>query len=54
MENLFWFFAVAVGPLLLIGAMIYATLRQRRLTRREKVIRDEKTAELYGQDRRKT
>lgn len=51
MADYLWFFAVGIAPFLVAAAIIYARLRQRRLTRREKDARDEKTRELY-EDRR--
>ncbi|MDF1609378.1 hypothetical protein PZ897_14430 [Hoeflea sp. YIM 152468] len=50
MENLLWFLVVAVGPLLLAAAMVYALLRKRRLSREEKIRRDKKTAELFTEE----
>lgn len=52
MENLLWFFAVAIGPFLLGAAIVFALMRQRRLSRGEKVAQNEKIAELYDEDRR--
>lgn len=51
MENLLWFFVVAVGPFLLAAAVIFALMRQRRLSRREKKVQNEKIADLYSDDR---
>jgi len=50
MEYGFWFLAVAVGPVVLAAAMIFG-MRQRRLSRGEKIRRDQKTAELYTEDK---
>ncbi len=50
MDFLFWGFVVAIGPLLLAAAMIYAGLRQRRLSPGEKRAQREKIAELYESD----
>lgn len=52
MENLLWFFAVAIGPFLLGAAIVYALMRQRPLSRREKAEQKESIAELYDDDRR--
>lgn len=45
-EN-FWFFVVAIGPLLLGAAVAYALLRHRSLTTREKQLQHEATQDLY-------
>lgn len=42
-----WFFAVAVGPVILGGAALYALLRRRRLRTGERVARDAATEKLY-------
>ncbi|MDX3928748.1 MAG: hypothetical protein QHC90_23450 [Shinella sp.] len=36
MENALWLFAVGIGPFLLLAVIIYAVLRQRRLSAGEK------------------
>ena len=36
MENTLWLFAVGVGPFLLLAAIVYAVMRQRRLSAGEK------------------
>jgi cytochrome c-type biogenesis protein CcmH/NrfF len=46
MDNL-WFVAVAIGPVLLGGAMIYAMMRRRRLSRAEETEQDQAVRELY-------
>ncbi|MCY0096935.1 hypothetical protein [Hoeflea ulvae] len=50
MDFLFWGFVVGIGPLLLAAAMIYAVLRQRRLSPGEKQAQHERVAELYDSD----
>lgn len=50
MINYLWMFVVALGPLLLGGAVFYAIIRQRRLTRRERINQDAATRELYEKD----
>jgi hypothetical protein len=48
MANYLWFFTVAIAPFLVAAVIIYALMRRRRLTARERIARDEKTKELYG------
>ncbi|SOE18990.1 hypothetical protein SAMN05877838_3940 [Hoeflea halophila] len=50
MEYSLWFFAVAIGPVVLAAAMIYGLAKKRRLSRGEKIRRDQKTAELYSEN----
>ncbi len=50
MEYLLWFAAVAIGPVILAAAMIYAIMRKRRFSRAEQIERDRKTRELYTED----
>ncbi|KPF57784.1 hypothetical protein [Rhizobium sp. AAP116] len=50
MINYLWLFVVALGPILLGGAVFYAIMRQRRLTRRERINQDAATRELYEKD----
>jgi hypothetical protein len=45
-----WLFAVAGGPIILAGALIWALLRQRRLTPREQQRGDEATKRLYDEE----
>lgn len=51
LSDYLWFFAVAGGPVVLGAAFVYALLRRRRLSRREKAERDKKTRELYREGR---
>lgn len=48
--NFFWLAVVLLGPLLLGGAIVYAILRQRRLSARERINSDAATHELYRKD----
>ncbi|WP_309084779.1 hypothetical protein [Chelativorans sp.] len=48
MAEYLWFFVVAIMPFLIGALVIYALLKRRRLTPTEKVVRDDKTRELYG------
>lgn len=50
--NYLWLFVVVLGPILLGGAVFYAIIRQRRLTRRERINQDAATRELYEKDER--
>lgn len=52
MADIFWFIAVAGGPIILGGAILYATLRSRRLTRAEKQDRSEAIQDLYNNENR--
>ncbi|MBB4066806.1 hypothetical protein [Gellertiella hungarica] len=50
-----WFFAVAIGPVILGAVILYAVLRNRRLTPGERVARSEAVREMYtdsSEDRR--
>ncbi|MFN3634105.1 MAG: hypothetical protein ACK4UZ_00045 [Rhizobium rhizophilum] len=47
MINYFWLAVVMLGPVLLGGAIVYAILRQRRLSARERINSDAATRELY-------
>jgi cytochrome c-type biogenesis protein CcmH/NrfF len=46
MDNL-WFIAVAIGPVLLGGAVVYAMMRRRRLSRPEEARQDKAVSDLY-------
>ncbi len=46
-ENLGWLFAVALGPVILGAAILYAYTKRRRLTSREKAEQHEAVQELY-------
>lgn len=48
MADFLWFFAVGIAPFLVAAVLIYALVRRRRLSAREKAARDRKTRELYG------
>ncbi|MBH0236334.1 hypothetical protein [Methylobrevis albus] len=52
MDNLLWFFAVAIGPLLLGAAIVYGMTRNRNLTAPEKRAQTAATEELYDKDER--
>ncbi|THV11681.1 hypothetical protein [Rhizobium rhizophilum] len=47
MINYFWLAVVMLGPVLLGAAIVYAILRQRRLSARERINSDAATHELY-------
>lgn len=50
-----WFFAVAIGPVILGAVILYAVLRNRRLTPGERVARSDAVREMYSdssEDRR--
>lgn len=49
MADYLWLFAVAGGPIILAGAILYALLRQRRLSKGEKDAQTRATRELYRQ-----
>ncbi|WP_173932721.1 hypothetical protein [Chelativorans sp. Marseille-P2723] len=51
MADYLWFFIVGIAPFLLAGLIIYALMRRRKLTSAEKVARDEKTRQLYEDNR---
>jgi cytochrome c-type biogenesis protein CcmH/NrfF len=46
MDNL-WFVAVAIGPVLLGGAVVYAMMRRRRLSQSEVTQQDQAVRDLY-------
>lgn len=50
MINYLWLFVVALGPILLGGAVFYAIRRQRRLTHSERINQDAATRTLYEKD----
>ncbi|MGE6739428.1 hypothetical protein ACQKGC_04035 [Allorhizobium pseudoryzae] len=52
-DNL-WFIAVALGPVLLGAAFVYAMMRRRRLTRSEEVGQDAAIQDLYEKPSRRT
>lgn len=52
-DNL-WFFAVAIGPVLLGAAVVYAMMRQRRLSRPEQTQQDHAVQELYEKPTQRT
>jgi C4-dicarboxylate-specific signal transduction histidine kinase len=47
LENMGWLLVVALGPLILAGALIYAYVNRRRLSRREKEQQHRAVQELY-------
>ena len=47
MAEILWFFAVGIAPFIVAALLVYVLLRRRRLTRRERDLRDAKTRELY-------
>lgn len=51
LSDYLWFLVVAIGPVLLAFAMIYALLRRRRLSREEKDRQDKATREVYRGER---
>lgn len=51
MIDYLWLFAVVAGPLILGGVLVYALLRQRRLTDGEERAQTEATRELFDKDR---
>ncbi len=52
-DNL-WFVAVAIGPVLLGGALIYGMMRRRRLTRPEQQRQEAAIRDLYEKPTRRT
>ena len=52
MINYLWLFVVMLGPILLGAAVFYSIMRQRRLTKRERIDQDAATRELYEKDER--
>lgn len=52
-DNL-WLVAVALGPVLLGAALIYAMMRRRRLTRSEELQQDASLQDLYEKPSRRT
>ncbi len=47
MADNFWFVVVALGPILLGGAVAYALLQRRRLTGSEEIKQEEAIERLY-------
>ncbi|MBT9369113.1 hypothetical protein [Rhizobium sp. CSW-27] len=47
MSTELWFFAVAIGPVLLGGAIVYALMRRRRINPVEDMRREEAVRDLY-------
>ena len=47
MADLLWFFTVAIGPIILAVAIVWAVMRRRRLTTREQIESDRATENLY-------
>lgn len=45
-----WLIVVMLGPILLGGAIVFAVMRQRRLSGRERSNQDAATRELYQKD----
>lgn len=52
MADILWFLAVAGGPVVLGGAILYATIRSRRLSPAEKERRSEAIRDLYKNENR--
>jgi hypothetical protein len=52
MADILWFIAVAGGPILLGGAILFATMRSRRLSAGEKRERSEAVHDLYKSENR--
>jgi hypothetical protein len=50
MIDYFWLSVVMLGPVLLGGAIVYAIMRQRRLSGSERRASDAATRELYQKD----
>ena len=50
MADILWFIAVAGGPVILGGAILYATIRSRRLSPAEKQKRSEAIRDLYNKE----
>jgi hypothetical protein len=50
----FWFFAVALGPVLLGAAIVYAMMRRRRLSRVEEMRQDGAVRDLYDKPTART
>mgnify|MGYP001279751024 CR=1 FL=1 len=51
MGEYFWFFLVAIGPVLFAAAVIYGLMRRRRLSSGEREKQHRKIKELYGDPR---
>jgi cytochrome c-type biogenesis protein CcmH/NrfF len=49
-----WFFAVALGPVLLGAAIVYAMMRRRRLSRVEEARQKSATRDLYDKPMART
>jgi hypothetical protein len=47
MADNFWFFLVALGPVILAAAIIYAVMRRRRLSAGEKAAQETAMERLY-------
>lgn len=47
MADNFWFFLVAIGPVILAGAIVYALLRRRRLSAGEEAAQQTAMERLY-------
>ena len=45
--DVLWFIVVAIGPVILAAAIIYAVMRRRRLTLAERLDQKRATDELY-------
>ncbi len=54
MTNNLWFFAVAVGPVLLGCAVVYAMMQQRRQSQAEERQSDRAVQDLYEKPTRRT
>lgn len=52
MIDYLWLFAVIAGPLILGGVLVYALLRQRRLTGGEERAQTQATREMFDKDSR--
>ena len=52
MSNILWFFAVAIGPVILGGVLLFALTRQRNLSSRERSSQTDAVRDLYDKDSR--
>lgn len=52
LSDLFYFAAIAIGPIALAVALIYGITRYRRLTRRERNRREQATRDVYRAEER--
>ena len=50
LSTFLWLVTVAIGPVVLACAFVYAQLRRRRLSRSEQIDRDRATDRLYDKD----